>query len=315
MKKHVHFVLLFLVAVALFTLPVYVKSTYVLRLANVAAIWAIVVLGLHFVLGMTGQISIGHGAFFGIGAYTSALLTVDLGCSFWLALPLSSLMGALFGILLGFPAIKIRTHYLALVTIGFQEIFRLVMMNWTSFTHGATGVSRIPPPSFFGLSLSNDMRYYYLVLPLLIIAVWSASRISGSSVGRAMRAVKEREVAAQTLGINLRSMKVLAFTLGAAYAGLGGSLYAHLVTYINPDSFTLGESINALVMLLIGGIGSVAGAVIGSVVITLLPEALRFIKGYHMLVFSVALVALMIFMPRGIIGIWYHVKDTVSKRT
>jgi branched-chain amino acid transport system permease protein len=315
MKKPTQFVPVALLALAIILLPVYVQSSYVLRIANLAAIWAIMVLGLHFILGMTGQISIGHGAFFGIGAYTSALLTVDFGLSFWLAMPLSALMASLFGVCLGFPAIKIRTHYLALVTIGFQEIFRLVMMNWTSFTHGATGISRIAPPSFFGLSLSNDVRYYYLVLPLLALAVWSAARISGSSVGRAMRAVKEREVAAQTLGINVRSMKVMAFTLGAAYAGLGGSLYAHLVTYINPDSFTIGESINALIMLLIGGVGSVAGAVIGSVVITLLPEALRFVKGYHMLIFSVALVALMIFMPRGIIGIWYRVKAAVEKRT
>jgi branched-chain amino acid transport system permease protein len=277
-------------------------------LANVAAIWSIVVLGLHFILGMTGQISIGHGAFFGIGAYTSAILTTDMGCSFWLALPVSCLMSAIFGVLLGFPAIKIRTHYLALVTIGFQEIFRLVMMNWTSFTHGASGISRIPAPSFFGISLSNDLKYYYLVLPLFFIAVWSAFRISRSAVGRAMRAIKEREVAAQSLGINLRTMKVLAFTLGAAYAGLGGSLYAHLVTYINPDSFTLGESINALIMLLIGGIGSVIGAVVGSVVITVLPEALRFIRGYHMLVFSISVIAIMIFMPRGVIGIWDYFK-------
>jgi branched-chain amino acid transport system permease protein len=185
------------------------------------------------------------------------------------------------------------------------------MMNWTSFTHGASGVSRIPAPNVFGLSLSSDLRYYYLVLPVLLLAVWSAARISGSSLGRAMKAVKEREVAAETLGINLRSMKVLAFSLGAAYAGLGGSLYAHLVTYINPDSFTLGESINALIMVLIGGIGSVAGAVIGATVITLLPEALRFIQGFHMLVFSIALIALMVFMPRGIMGIWLQVKDTV----
>jgi branched-chain amino acid transport system permease protein len=312
MKQKSHLALPFL-AVLLLALPLYVHSPYVLRLANVAAIWSIVVLGLHFVLGMTGQISIGHAAFFGIGAYTSALLTVDCGFSFWLALPLSVLVAALFGLLLGFPAIKIRTHYLALVTIGFQEIFRLVMMNWTSLTHGATGVSRIKPPSIFGLSLSNDARYYYLVLPLLILALWSASRISNGSVGRAMRAVKEREVAAQSLGINLRSMKVLAFSLGAAYAGLGGSLYAHLVTYINPDSFTLGESINALIMVLIGGLGSVTGAVIGSVVITLLPEALRFIKGYHMLIFSVSLVALMIFMPRGMVGIWYRLEEMMRK--
>jgi branched-chain amino acid transport system permease protein len=311
MNRHLRPIGLSLIAVALLALPLYVQSPYVLRLVNVAAIWAIVVLGLHFILGMTGQISIGHGAFFGIGAYTSALLTVDLGCSFWLALPVSCLMSGLFGVLLGFPAIKIRTHYLALVTIGFQEIFRLVMMNWTSFTHGASGISRIPAPTFFGLSLSSDLRYYYLVLPILILAVWSAARISGSSVGRAMKAVKEREVAAQSLGINLRSMKVLAFSLGAAYAGIGGSLYAHLATYINPDSFTIGESINALIMLLIGGLGSVAGAVIGAIVITLLPEALRFMQGYHMLVFSIALVALMIFMPRGILGIWLHLKDIV----
>jgi branched-chain amino acid transport system permease protein len=297
------------VTIALLALPFYVRSPYVLRLANVAAIWVIVALGLHFILGMTGQISIGHAAFFGIGAYTSSLLTVDFGCSFWLALPASCLTSSLFGVLLGFPAIKIRTHYLALVTIGFQEIFRLVMMNWTSFTHGASGVSRIPPPLFFGVPLSTDRRYYYLVLPFLLLAIWSAARISGSSVGRTMRAVKEREVAAQTLGINIRSMKVLAFTLGAAYAGIGGSLYAHLATYINPDSFTLGESINSLIMLLIGGIGSVAGAVIGAVVITLLPEALRFMQGYHMLVFSIALVALMIFMPKGLIGIWYQMKE------
>jgi branched-chain amino acid transport system permease protein len=309
MNRHLRPVGLLLVAVALLTLPLYVRSPYILRLANVAAIWAIVVLGLHFILGMTGQISIGHGAFFGIGAYTSALLTVDLGCSFWLALPVSCLMSGLFGVLLGFPAIKIRTHYLALVTIGFQEIFRLVMMNWTSFTHGASGISRIPAPTFFGLSLSSDLRYYYLVLPILLLAVWSAARISGSSVGRAMKAVREREVAAQTLGINLRSMKVLAFSLGAAYAGLGGSLYAHLATYINADSFTIGESINALIMVLIGGIGSVAGAVIGAIVITLLPEALRFIRGYHMLVFSIALIALMVFMPRGILGIWFQLKN------
>jgi branched-chain amino acid transport system permease protein len=180
------------------------------------------------------------------------------------------------------------------------------MMNWKSFTHGATGISQIPPPRFFGWPLASDASYYYLVLAAAILSIVSALRITNSALGRAMKTVREREIAAQTVGVDLVRMKVLAFMLGAAYAGLGGSLYAHLVTYINPDSFGIMESVIMLVMVLIGGIGSVGGVIIGAILITILPEGLRFIKQYHMLVFGAAVVALMVFMPRGIVGFWHR---------
>jgi len=306
-------ILWLIVLAALLVLPLFIHSEYILRLANLTGIYIIPAIGLHFILGMTGQISIGHAAFFGIGAYTSALLAVDVGCSFWLALPAACLMSAIFGFLLGIPAIKVKTHYLALVTIGFQEIFRLVMMNWTSFTHGATGIYQIPAPMAFGFELINDARYYYLVLGVTSAAILSAARITNSAMGRSMRAIREGEIVAQTIGIDLVRMKVLAFTLGAAYAGLGGSLYAHLIRYINPESFSLMDSAFMLIMVLIGGRGSVAGAVIGAIIITLLPEALRFIKDYHMIVFGGTVIAIMVFMPQGVVGLWHKLRLTTME--
>lgn len=289
--------------VVLAIIPRVVPSRYVMRLVNLSMIHIIAAIGLDFSWGICGQVSLGHAAFYGIGAYTSAILMVDYGFSFWAAFPFVVLVSLAFGIFIGIPALRLKTHYLALASIGFQEITYLVLRNWEKLTHGALGIGNIPTVSMGSILLENDFNYFYLIVFFLLIGIITARRIQGSRLGRGMLAIRELEIAADVMGVPPTYIKVLAFALAALYAGVAGAIYGSLTGYIGADCFNFAKSVDFLTMIIIGGAGSVAGSIMGGVLITILPEWLRFLKLYATAANAFGIVLVLIWKPDGLIGL------------
>lgn len=300
-----------LLALLVVSLPFYVKSDYMMFNINMAGIYILLTLSLNFVLGYIGLISIGHAGFFAIGAYISAGLTVGLYQSFWVGLVGAGLISALVGIIVGFPALRLKGHYFVLVTLGFGEIVRLVLLNWKSVTRGTDGIVNIPAPVLGPISFDNKAQYYYLILFFVLLASGVSWRIKNSKFGRSFLAIKSSELAAEVMGVNTTETKMLAFSLSAFFAGIAGSLYAHLFSFISPEVFTVEESVLILCMLLVGGSGSILGAIVGAVFLVFLQEWLRFLKEYYMILFGAGIVAVMVFMPSGIVGM---VQQWIRKR-
>jgi branched-chain amino acid transport system permease protein len=290
--------------IAALLLPIAVDSRYVLFVCDLAMIYAIVALGLNLLMGYGGQISVGHAAFFGIGAYTSAILSVDLGWSFWAALPAALVLSAAFGLLLGLPTLRVRGHYLILATLGFGEIVRLVLQNWQQLTKGPTGIVGIPPVRFFGIALQNERQFYYLALAFLAMAVVVTARLVRTRMGRELISVRDNELAAELMGVDTVRVKLFAFSTSAAFAGVAGSLYAHMSGSISPDVFTFELSVALLIMVMLGGPASVFGPVLGAVVLTALPELLRDLKDFYLVFYGVGILLLAIFLPHGLAGLF-----------
>lgn len=279
-------------------------SSYAARVMVTALIWVVLGLGLNIVVGIAGLLDLGYVAFYAVGAYSYALLNHHFGLSFWAAIPVGMALAALFGILLGIPVLRLRGDYLAIVTLGFGEIIRLVLQNWNEFSFGPSGVKNIPRPSFFGHTpgpLEAPTYLYYLMLLLLVFTVFVVGRLQDSRLGRSWLALREDEVACQAMGIDRMRTKLAAFALGATWAGLSGVIFAASTTFINPDSFTLMESIIALSIVVFGGMGSIAGVILGGFVLVLLPETLREFAEYRMLLFGAVMVLMMIFRPQGLV--------------
>lgn len=266
-------------------------------------IWIVLGLGLNIVVGLAGLLDLGFVAFYAVGAYAYGLLNHYFGLSFWLVLPLGMGMSALFGLILGYPVLRLRGDYLAIVTLGFGEIIRLVLENWGSFTMGPSGIAQIDRPDFFTkLTIMQATDYmYYIMLVLLIFTMFVVTRLKNSRIGRAWLALKEDEIACQAMGIDKHKTKLTAFALGATWAGLVGVVFAAKTTFINPMSFSLWESILILSIVVVGGMGSIPGVILGASVLVLLPEVLREVQEYRMLAFGALMVIIMVFKPEGII--------------
>jgi branched-chain amino acid transport system permease protein len=278
-------------------------SSYGLNLFMQAATFAIAVLGLAVVLGYTGQFSLAQAAFFGIGAYAVGLGTVVYELNFWIALVLGVVAAAAFGFVLGLTTLRLGGHYLAMITISFQQIFDFVMLNWVEVTRGPDGIAGIQRPSIAGHSISDDKAYLLLctiVLYALVFALWW---LPDTRLGRAMKGVRENELAAEVTGVHTLRVKVIAFTISAALAGVGGALYAAGFAYISPDNFNFGRSVEFLTMVLLGGSQSPFGAGLGTVLLILLPEWLRFLKQIYLAAYGLAVILIMVFMPEGIWGL------------
>lgn len=282
--------------------PLVVSDDYIVRVLIMSGIFLILTLSLNLVTGYTGQFCLGWAAFYGIGAYTSALLVMKLGFSFWLSMPLAGLMSALFGILLGIPTMRLKDIYLAITTLGFGEIIRLIMLNWTDLTRGSMGLPGIPSPTIFSYEFSSNIPYYYLILALVLITIFSVRRIIDSRVGRALIAIREDDLAAKTMGIDITGYKILAFAVGAFFAGIAGAFYAHYTSFIDPHTFSFSESITILAMVVLGGMGSIWGSILGAVVLTVAPEALRGLSDYRMIIFGLIMMLVMLVRPQGIMG-------------
>lgn len=283
----------------------HIFSTYQTSIMTTALMYVVLGLGLNIVVGLAGLLDLGYVAFYAVGAYTYALLYHFYGVGFWVALPIGGLMAALFGILLGIPVLRLRGDYLAIVTLGFGEIIRLVMENWGAFSQGPSGVSNIPRPSFFGMDMTLETALiytYYLMLLFVMFTIFFVNRLQDSRLGRAWIALREDEIACQAMGIDKMKTKLVAFSLGAFWAGIVGVIFAAKTTFISPRSFTFIESAIILSIVVLGGMGSIVGVIIGAFVLILLPEYLRALSEYRMLAFGAILVCMMVFRPQGIIA-------------
>jgi len=280
-------------------------STYQTNVMTTALMYVVLGLGLNIVVGMAGLLDLGFVAFYAVGAYSYALLNYHYGLGFWVVLPIGGGLAALFGIVLGFPVLRLRGDYLAIVTLGFGEIIRLILENWGEFSQGPSGISNISRPSFFGVdfSLESSIIYMYYIMVLgVILTIFVVNRLQDSRLGRAWIALREDEIACQAMGIDKRKTKLAAFSLGAFWAGLIGVVFAAKTTFINPASFTFLESAIILSIVVLGGMGSIVGVILGAFILILMPEYLRALSEYRMLAFGGVMVAMMIFRPQGMIA-------------
>ncbi len=284
---------------------------YILNILMQAATYAIAVVGLVVVLGYCGQISIAQAAFMGLGAYGVALGTVDYHLNFFVALGISVSVAAALGLLLGVASLRLGGHYLAMVTISFQQILTLVLINWIPFTHGPDGVRNIARPMLFGIDLTRGNTYLGVCLCAMVLVVLAVWRLKTNRLGRAMQAVRDNELAAGTCGIDVFGTKVVAFGISALIGGIGGGFFAGGFRYISPDQFSFAESIVLLTMALLGGVQSPFGAVFGTGLLVILPEWLRFLRQVYLAVYGAAVILIMVFLPD---GLWGFVDEQMRKR-
>ncbi len=295
-------------------------NRYILDLAILVLTYVMLGWGLYIVVGLAGLLDLGYVAFYAVGAYSYALLAQYFGWSFWLCLPVAGILAAMWGVTLGFPVLRLRGDYLAIVTLAFGEIIRVVLLNWYNFTGGPNGISGIPRPSFFGLEFSRDENgfaaffgldysaihriifLYYLILILALITNLVTLRLRRLPIGRAWEALREDEIACRSLGINTRNTKLTAFAIGAMFGGFAGSFFATRQGFISPESFVFMESALILAIVVLGGLGSQLGVVIAAVVMIGGFELFRDLAEYRMLVFGLAMVLIMVWRPRGLIS-------------
>jgi branched-chain amino acid transport system permease protein len=282
---------------------------YLLHILVITGIYIILTLSLNLVVGYTGLASLGHAAFSCVGAYTSALLALNYGVSPWLGLIIGACVAAVLGVVIGAPSLRLKGDYLAIATFGLGVIVYSVAKNWVSVTRGPMGLPGIPGFSFFGMQVSAVWAYLILVAVFVLLTFFVMRRIVDSPFGRILRAIREDETAALAVGKDVNKYKIIVFAIGAFFAGIAGSLYAHYITFIDPSSFTVMESITILLMVVFGGMGSLSGSFIGAAVLVILPELLRFVgmpssvaAPLRQMIYGLLLVILMLKRPQGIVG-------------
>jgi branched-chain amino acid transport system permease protein len=288
-------------ALVLLGVPPFLKS-YGVYLFSYWLVFVIATMGLNLTVGYAGQKSLGHAAFFGVGAYTVAIL-LKAGISFWVGLPVAMLGCFLIGLGLGFPALRVQTIYLAFATLGFNTAVWLVMRNEEWLTGGTFGINNIPRPALLGLSLDGNLAYYYFVLGMTVLLAALLWGLLRSPWGKAFTALRDNPIRAESLGIHIQAYTLLSFAIGAVYAGIAGALFASLVQFIEPAPFTVGASIMMYLMVVVGGPGYFFGPLLGSAVGVLLPEWLRFAQAWYLFVFGVAVIVLMLWLPDGLLSI------------
>jgi branched-chain amino acid transport system permease protein len=291
----------------------FASSNYLLDVLTSAILYAILATALNITVGLTGVLVLGFIGFYAVGAYTTGILTAKFAlCGFWVALPLSGLAAMLCGILLGIPALRLKGDYLAVVTLGFGEIIRIFLTNLNGLTGGPNGILGIKRPSFGLFTLDHPRAFYWFALAALALVVLIVSRLADSRYGRSWIAIRENEMAAGALGINVFRKHLLSFSLSAFFGGIAGSLFAVKQGFISPDSFTFYESVLVLCMVVLGGIGNVVGSVTGALLLIVVPEFLREFSLYRMLVFGAVMIVFMVFRPNGLLGsrmITQEIKD------
>lgn len=308
---------------AVFVLFPLMADPYYVSVANLIAIAAIGAIGLNLLTGFTGQISIGHGAFIGVGAYTSGYLTSQLGVPFWVALPLAGIAAAVVGALFGLPSLRLKGLYLAMATLAAQVIIEFTMYHWTAVTGGSRGLL-LTSPSLGGFVFNSEIRYYYLFLALTAAAFIFAQNLTRTRVGRAFMAIRDRDLAAEVTGIELFHYKIMAFAVSSFYAGVAGTLWGHYLTVISPEHFTISTSVEYLAMIIIGGLGNVTGSIFGAAFMTLIPILLRglskamtgvfpnietVINALREFTFGATIIIFLIFEPEGLAKMWKNIKD------
>ena len=295
-----------LIVFACLMIPLVVSSNYAMRIIIYIGLYIVLALGLNVVMGFTGLLNIGHAAFYAVGAYTTAILMVNYGMSFWLTIPVGMFFGVLLGIVLGFPTLRVRDDYLAIVTLGFGQIVYIVANNWMGLTRGPRGIPGIPAPrlgfSGFQIVLDSYPAYYYLILLFVFITIYACVRLRDSRVGLAWMAIREDEDVAAVMGINLVYYKTMAFGFSAALGALAGSFFAVFHSFVSPNSFTILESVIIITIPIIGGLGSIPGTIIGAIIMIGGPELFRAASEYRMVIMGAFMVIMMIVRPQGLFG-------------
>ena len=287
-------------AALVLVMPYLLPNQYFVQVLDLICIFILLGTELNLLLGYTGQISLGQAAFFGIGAYVAALLNTTFNLPFLVVLPAAMLVAALFGVILAIPALKVKGSYLALVTIGFGEIIRMVLVNWIEVTKGPSGIVGIQAPSLFGFEFATLDKYYYLILFFVVIGFWYQQALVHSRTGRAFIAIREDDQVAELTGINITEYKIKAFVLSAVYSAVAGVLYAMMIRYVSPDSFTANDSSIILWTVCIGGMGSLFGSILGATVMIFLPELLRSLGDMRLVINGVILLIVIIRYPGGL---------------
>lgn len=292
---------LVVIVILLVLLPL-ILNDYYRDIMTLTCMYIVLALGLNIVVGQAGLLNLGYVAFYAMGAYTYAILSTTYGLSFWPGLAAGALTAAVFAAILGMPTLRLRGDYFAIVTLGLGEITRIVLNNWDGLTGGPNGISKIGRPALASHVLNTTLDFYYLILFMAIITVFAMNRLMKSRIGRAWIAIREDEMAAEAMGINTFRLKLLAFVLGSAWAGMTGVFFAAKIAFVSPESFTFFESVLILCMVVLGGMGSIPGIILGAFLLITLPEIFRDFQDYRMLAFGMALLLMMVFKPQGLLG-------------
>ncbi len=299
--------------VVLALVPLFIDNNYYITILNQMVINMIVVFGLNFITGLTGQMNLGTAGIYAIGAYTSALLSKNFGISPWLTMMAAICAGFLLGRGLGYPSLKMKGVYLSLTTLAFTEIVRIFATNLIDITGGTQGINDIPRFAVGPVMLDTNTKYFYFILVVAVLVCLLSIRIVYSKWGREFRAVRDNADAIESLGLDIKKIKIRAFTLAAMYGTLGGALYAHFNSYITSLSFTTDLSINYVIILMVGGIGSILGNMVGAVVVTLLPELLRFLGDYYQITYCILVLISALFLPNGLVSIYGKITGLLNK--
>lgn len=277
------------------------QSQYVMDIVVTCVIYMVLTLGLNIVVGMAGLLDLGYIAFYAVGAYSAALLTTHFNWPIWAVFPVGAALAALCGVLLGLPTLRLRGDYLAIVTLGFGEIIRIALNNLDSITNGPKGISGIAKPALMGMTLRHVNYLYFIILAILVLTWFVLRNLENSPIGRAWIAIREDELAAGAMGINTTQMKLLAFATGAGFAGLAGVFFGSKMGFVSPESFTFVESVLIVSMVVLGGLGSMPGVVLGAVLMTVLPEVFRNFSQYRFLMFGCVMIVIMLVRPQGLL--------------
>ena len=279
---------------ALYLMPLFVTNQYVLRVAVYVCIYSTLACSLNLISGVCGQVSMGHAAFYGIGAYASALVAINFGVPWVICVLAAALAAGIIGVLIGIPALKLSGGYLVICTVGFGELVRLILLNWVSLTRGPMGLVNIPRPVLFGVKIKTGGQYMWVALTLFFLIYLILHNILNSKFGRNLKAIREDEIAAETMGIHVHREKVIAFATAASMAGAAGSMLAHYMLFISPTIFVGDFSTTILSMVVLGGMGFMPGSVIAATLLTVIPEALRGLDKYRMLIYGFLLICMML---------------------
>ena len=298
--RNVKIAIFIVIAIILLIFPFIAKSRYQVHVLNMCGIYILLSLGLNIAMGYAGQFNLAMGALWGIGAYTAGILNTRFGWPFWVNLPIAMLFAGLVGAFVGLPSLKVRAHYLSIVTIGLGEVINLILLNQQKLTGGALGIPKIQMPVFFGIPLDTDETYYYLILAFVIVGFLVAKQIVANRVGRSFRAIRDDPLTAQAMGVPIGNYKILAFFISAVFAGAAGALYAHLNAYISPDIFDYRSTMFVMTMTMIGGMGNLYGSLIGGVLLPILQEYLRAIHNWQLVGYGMVILLVVLFIPGGI---------------
>lgn len=284
-----------------FLVPALLADQYIYHLLVMANIYVLLAVSLNLLIGYSGLFSLGHAAFYGIGAYTAALLATKSAVPFVLALPASGAVTAAFGLAVGFPALRLQGIFLAIGTLGFNEIIRLVMIN-TDAVGGSSGIAGIAAPSLFGYRIADSESYYFFSALLVIFVVVILRRLLNGRQGRALLAIRDNEMAAKAMGINVTRYKIAIFGVSSFLAGIAGGLFAFYISYVSPDNFTIAESFAIVAMVALGGMGNLFGSVVGAILLSVIPEMFRFLGELRSIIYGLTIILIMYLLPQGILG-------------